>query len=257
MLTSGAGRRARPERHQALILSARHPGAFPLAARQLAREESVPPPTLSSPQRRMPGPLQGRLFRHLWIASVISYTGTGWMQNMSAAWLMTSLTMSPLMVGLVQAAGSIAVFVVVLPAGALADVIDRGEPPLFTQGWMVLSAVGLGNPDPVGPDNPFVVTAVHSTDGGGRGAKRPGMAGDYAGNGIAPELRRRRGAELRRLQRSARHRACPWRIGDCCSRLECCVFCECAFVFWRDLFSVALASEAAREKAERRPHHER
>ena len=91
----------------------------------------------------MPGPLQERLFRHLWIASVISYTGT-WMQNMSAAWLMTSLTMSPLMVGLVQAAGSIAVFVVVLPAGALADVIDRRKLLLFTQGWMVLSAVGLG-----------------------------------------------------------------------------------------------------------------
>jgi hypothetical protein len=42
------------------------------------------------------------------------------MQNVGAGWLMTSLTMSPLMVGLVQAAGSIAVFLVVLPAGAIA-----------------------------------------------------------------------------------------------------------------------------------------
>ena len=86
------------------------------------------------------GPLHEPLFRTLWIASVISYTGT-WMQNVGAAWLMTSLTMSPLMVGLVQAAGSIAVFLVVLPAGALADMVDRRKLLLFTQSWMVMAAV--------------------------------------------------------------------------------------------------------------------
>jgi len=89
------------------------------------------------------GPLQEPLFRTIWIAAVISYTGT-WMQNVGAAWLMTSLTMSPLMVGLVQAAGSIAVFLVVLPAGAIADVVDRRKLLLFTQTWMVLAAAGLG-----------------------------------------------------------------------------------------------------------------
>ncbi len=57
---------------------------------------------------------------------------------------MTSLTMSPLMVGLVQAAGSIAVFLVVLPAGAMADVVDRRKLLLFTQTWMVVAAAGLG-----------------------------------------------------------------------------------------------------------------
>lgn len=89
------------------------------------------------------GPLREPLFRSLWIASVVSYTGT-WMQNVGAAWLMTSLTMSPLMVGLVQAAGSIAVFLVVLPAGALADMVDRRKLLLFTQTWMVVAAVALG-----------------------------------------------------------------------------------------------------------------
>src|SRR5215469_6924983 len=84
-----------------------------------------------------------QLFRTLWIAAVISYTGT-WMQNVGAAWLMSCLTMSPLMVGLVQAAGSIAVFLVVLPAGAIADMVDRRKLLLFTQSWMVLAAAGLG-----------------------------------------------------------------------------------------------------------------
>jgi len=89
------------------------------------------------------GPLHEPLFRTLWIAAVVSYTGT-WMQNVGAAWLMTCLTMSPLMVGLVQAAGSIAVFLVVLPAGAIADMVDRRKLLLFTQSWMVVAAVILG-----------------------------------------------------------------------------------------------------------------
>jgi MFS family permease len=66
------------------------------------------------------------------------------MQNVGAGWLMTQLTTSPLMVGLVQAAGAIPVFLVVLPAGALADIVDRRRLLLFTQGWMVLAAAALG-----------------------------------------------------------------------------------------------------------------
>jgi Transmembrane secretion effector len=45
-------------------------------------------------------PLREPLFRSLWGAAVISYIGT-WMQNVGAGWLMTQLTMSPLMVSLV------------------------------------------------------------------------------------------------------------------------------------------------------------
>ena len=88
-------------------------------------------------------PLGESLFRSLWIASVISYTGT-WMQNVGAGWLMTQLTMNPLMVGLVQAAGALPVFLVILPAGALADMVDRRRFLLLTQGWMVLASATLG-----------------------------------------------------------------------------------------------------------------
>ena len=88
-------------------------------------------------------PLGEPLFRSLWIASVISYTGT-WMQNVGAGWLMTQLTMNRLMVGLVQAAGALPVFLVILPAGALADMVDRRRFLLLTQGWMVLASATLG-----------------------------------------------------------------------------------------------------------------
>jgi MFS family permease len=99
---------------------------------------------ITAPRRRtLFGPLQEPLFRSLWIAAVVSYTGT-WMQNVGAGWLMASLTMSPLMVGLVQSANSIAVFLVVLPAGAIADVVDRRKLLLLTQLWMVIAAAALG-----------------------------------------------------------------------------------------------------------------
>jgi len=88
-------------------------------------------------------PLAEPLFRSLWIASVISYTGT-WMQNVGAAWLMTQMTTNPLMIGLVQAAGAVPVFLVILPAGALADMVDRRRFLLLTQFWMVLASATLG-----------------------------------------------------------------------------------------------------------------
>jgi MFS family permease len=89
------------------------------------------------------GPLREPLFRALWIAAVISYTGT-WMQNVGAGWLMASLTNSPIMVGLVQAAMSLPVFLVSIVAGALADMLDRRRLLLITQTWMVCAALGLG-----------------------------------------------------------------------------------------------------------------
>jgi len=88
-------------------------------------------------------PLAEPLFRSLWIASVISYVGT-WMQNVGAGWEMTQMTTDPLMIGLVQAAASLPVFLVILPAGALADMVDRRRFLLLTQGWMVLASATLG-----------------------------------------------------------------------------------------------------------------
>jgi MFS family permease len=79
----------------------------------------------------------------MWLAAIVSYIGT-WMQAVGAGWMMTTLTMSPLMVGLVQAAVALPVFLVILPAGALADLVDRRRFLLITQGWMVLAAGTLG-----------------------------------------------------------------------------------------------------------------
>lgn len=84
-------------------------------------------------------PLAEPVFRALWLASLGSNIGT-WMQNVGAAWLMTSLTPSPLYVALVQTATYLPVLLIGLPAGAIADIIDRRKVLLVTQGWMTLAA---------------------------------------------------------------------------------------------------------------------
>src|SRR6266446_4565571 len=87
-------------------------------------------------------PLQHRMFRALWIASLVSNVGT-WMQNVGGVWLMSSLSPSPFLVALMQTATSLPVFLVGLPAGVLADIVDRRRLLLFTQGLMLLATAVL------------------------------------------------------------------------------------------------------------------
>ena len=88
-------------------------------------------------------PLRESVFRALWIATVVSNIGT-WMQDVGESWLMTSLTPSPVLVALVETAGSLPVVLVALPAGALADVVDRRRLLLVMQSWMFIAAGAMG-----------------------------------------------------------------------------------------------------------------
>src|ERR1700730_15515552 len=88
-------------------------------------------------------PLRQSLFRSLWIASVVSNIGA-WMEDVGEAWLMTSQTPSPFLVALLQTAESLPIFLLALPAGALADVVDRRRLLLFTQVWMCVASTVLG-----------------------------------------------------------------------------------------------------------------
>ncbi|MCC3504586.1 MULTISPECIES: MFS transporter [unclassified Microcoleus] len=88
-------------------------------------------------------PLAQPVFRALWLASGVSSIGT-WMHDVGASWLMTSLSPSPLLIAMMQAASSLPFFMLALPAGAIADVVDRRRLLLFTQGWMLAAAALLG-----------------------------------------------------------------------------------------------------------------
>jgi MFS family permease len=105
-------------------------------------------------------PLRQSVFRALWLASAFSSIGT-WMHDVAAVWLMTSLAPdSPLLVALMQAASSLPFFLLALPAGAIADVIDRRKMLLVTQMWMLLVVITLGICTLMGWINPWILLGL-------------------------------------------------------------------------------------------------
>ena len=89
-----------------------------------------------------PSPLRLPLFRALWLASIISNIG-GTMTDTAAIWTMATLTASPLMISLMQTMSSLPLFLLALPAGALADVVDRRKLILIAQAGALLTALGM------------------------------------------------------------------------------------------------------------------
>lgn len=126
-------------------------------------------------------PLRVPVYRALWIAALASNVGT-WMQDVGAAWLMTTLAPSPGMVALVRAASSLPMFLLALPAGALADVVDRRVLLLITQAWMLLAAATLGILTLMGVTTPWLLLGVTFTLGLGTALNAP------AWQAIIPEL---------------------------------------------------------------------
>jgi MFS family permease len=94
-------------------------------------------------------PLRNATFRMLWVAWLAANISL-WMHDVSAAWLMTTLTSDPALVALVQTASTLPMFLLGLPSGALADIVDRRRYFAGTQLWaasialllMVLSLAG-------------------------------------------------------------------------------------------------------------------
>jgi MFS family permease len=76
--------------------------------------------------------LEHSVFRNFWIFSFFAFVGAS-MQTVGAGWLMTQLDPSPGKVALVQGAFSLAAFLFGLPAGVLADLVDRR--------WILLGAL--------------------------------------------------------------------------------------------------------------------
>lgn len=87
-------------------------------------------------------PLSTPTFRMLWLIWMAANTCM-WMNDVAAAWLMTSLTTSPVLVALVQSASTLPVFLLGLPSGALADILDRRRYFIVTQFWVAAVALVL------------------------------------------------------------------------------------------------------------------
>ena len=95
-----------------------------------------PSPSVSSPW----GVFGNSAFTVILIASSLSNVGIA-MFDTSASWLMTSLNPNPMMVSAVQIATSLPMFLLTLPAGALADIVDARRLLLGAQ--LAVSAISI------------------------------------------------------------------------------------------------------------------
>src|SRR6478752_10307960 len=102
--------------------------------------ENLPAP--EEPRLEQPSawaPLRLPKFRMLWLVWLAS-NACMWMNDVAAAWQMTTLTTSPTLIALVQTASSLPVFLLGLPSGALADIVDRRRYFIATQFWVAANA---------------------------------------------------------------------------------------------------------------------
>lgn len=69
-------------------------------------------------------PLRQKVFAVLWAATIIGNIGT-FMRDVASAWLVTDLSGAPAAVAMVQAAATLPIFLLAIPAGVLSDILDR------------------------------------------------------------------------------------------------------------------------------------
>ena len=126
-------------------------------------------------------PLSVPVFRMLWLTWLAANTCM-WMNDVATAWLMTTLTDSPALVALEQTASTLPVFLLGLPSGALADILDRRRYFMVTQFWVAAVAVVLCVAILWGGLNPYLLLALTFANGIGLAMRWPVFAA------IVPEL---------------------------------------------------------------------
>jgi MFS family permease len=79
--------------------------------------------------------LKNRVFVGLWIASLVSGCCVS-AHDTAATWLMNSLGASPLLLSLMATSASLPFFLFTLPAGAIADLVNRQKLFIGTYLWL-------------------------------------------------------------------------------------------------------------------------
>jgi predicted MFS family arabinose efflux permease len=82
-------------------------------------------------------PLRHRLYAVLWLATVVGNVGT-FMRDVASGWLVAEISSSPSAVAMIQAAGTLPIFLLAIPAGALSDIVDRRRFLIVVQIFLAL-----------------------------------------------------------------------------------------------------------------------
>lgn len=104
-------------------------------------------------------PFRYPAFRAIWIANLASNVGS-MIQSVAAAWLMTSLTTSHVLVALVQASATIPILLLGVFAGAIADNFDRRRVMLWAQTGMLAVSAALAALAYAGQITPWSLLAL-------------------------------------------------------------------------------------------------
>jgi len=126
-------------------------------------------------------PLSLPVFRMLWFTWLAANMAM-WMNDVAAAWMMTSLAPTPIWVALVQTASTLPVFLLGLPSGALADILDRKRFFFWTQLWVTTVALLMCAAVLTGAMTPTLLLALNFANGIGLALRWPVFAA------IVPEL---------------------------------------------------------------------
>src|SRR5262249_31914724 len=86
--------------------------------------------------------LRNPVFRRLWIATIISGTCVA-AHDSAATWMMYVSTGSPFFISLMSTVASLPFFLFTLPAGALADKVDRQKLVCFINFGLAAAATSL------------------------------------------------------------------------------------------------------------------
>ncbi len=100
--------------------------------------------------------LRNASFRRLWLASVVSGICVA-AHECAAVWVMYKLNSSPLLLSLISAVASLPFFLFILPAGALADIVDRRKLLWVMNLWLAVAAGSLAGLGAFGLLNPYLV----------------------------------------------------------------------------------------------------
>jgi MFS family permease len=84
-------------------------------------------------------PLRHPVFRWVWLAAFVANIGT-WMQTVGAQWLLVERHSSSLLISLVQSASSVPVLLLVIPAGVVADFVDKRRLLITVQAFQAVVA---------------------------------------------------------------------------------------------------------------------
>jgi MFS family permease len=120
-------------------------------------------------------PLEHAVFPSVWSAALVANLCM-WMSDMASAWMMTTLAAAPLWVALVQSAATLPVFLLGLPSGALADMLDRRRFLVATQCWSAAVAISLCLVKIGGAMTPALLLALTFANGIGLALRWPVLA---------------------------------------------------------------------------------